>query len=77
LGSGAQARDEAQAAVCRITGELAGLAEEAAGEAEKLLVNTRRALRRARARAAELAAVGVHDAAAGRRRGRLSRAVND
>jgi IS5 family transposase len=74
---GAQARDEAQAAVRRITGELAGLAEKAAGEAEKLLVNARRALRRARARAAELAAVDVHDAAAGRRRGRLSRAVND
>jgi transposase, IS5 family len=74
---GAQARDEAQATVRRVTGELAGLAEKAAGEAEKLLINARRALRRARAKAAELAAVGGHDALAGRRRGRLRRAVND
>ena len=34
----------------RITGELAGLAERAAAEAEKLLVNARRALRRAQTR---------------------------
>src|SRR5688572_16822481 len=73
----AQTRDEAQAAVRRITGELAGLAERSAAEAEKLLVNARRALRRATAKAAELAAAGVHDATAGRRRGRLCRAVND
>jgi enoyl-[acyl-carrier-protein] reductase (NADH) len=63
--------------VRRVTGELAGLAERAAGEAEKLLVNARRTLRHATAKAAELAAAGVHDAAAGRRRGRLRRAVND
>ena len=36
-----------------------------------------RALRRARAKAAELATAGVQDATAGRRRGRLRRAVND
>lgn len=63
--------------VRRITGELAGLAEKAATEAEQLLVNARRALRRAQAKATELAASGFHDAAAGRRRGRLRRAVND
>jgi IS5 family transposase len=73
----AAGRDEAQAAVRRITGELAGLAERAAAEAEKLLVNARRALRRAQARAARLAAAGDRDPAAGRRRGRLRRAVND
>src|SRR5687768_1111263 len=42
-----QGRDEAQATVRRVTGELADLAERAAAEAEKLLVNARRALRRA------------------------------
>jgi IS5 family transposase len=63
--------------VRRVTGELAGVAERAAGEAEKLLVNARRTLRHAIAKAAELAAAGVHDAAAGRRRSRLRRAVND
>ena len=73
----AASRDEAQAAVRRITGELAGLAERTAAEAEKLLTNARRALRRAQATAAERAAVGVADPVAGRRRGRLRRAVND
>ena len=73
----AQTRDEAQAMVRPITGELAGLAERAAVDAEQLLGNARRALRRAQAKAAELAAAGVHDAAGGRRRGRLHRAVND
>jgi transposase, IS5 family len=78
LGSrGAQSRDEAQATVRRVTGELAGLAERAATEAGRLLANVRRALRRAQARAGELAAAGGRDAAAGRRRGRLRRAVND
>jgi transposase, IS5 family len=61
----AQGRDEAQAVVRRVTGELAGLADRAAADAEKLLVNARRALRRAQTRAAELAAVGHRDAAAG------------
>jgi IS5 family transposase len=73
----AQGRDEAQAAVRRVTGELAGLAERTARDAERLLANARQALRRAQARAADLAAAGLHDAAAGRRRGRLRRAVND
>ena len=73
----AQTRDQAQAAVRRITGELAGLAERTATEAEKLLRNARRALRVAQARAAALAAAGGSDPAAGRRRGRLRRAVDD
>src|SRR3954471_7697087 len=73
----AQGRDEAQAVVRRVTGELAGLADRAAAEAEKLLVNARRALRRAHTRAAQLAAAGGHDPVAGRRRGRLRRAVDD
>lgn len=70
-------RDEVQAAVLRSTGELAELAESAAGDAERLLVNAKRAVRRAKAKAAALAAHGERDAAAGRRRGRLVRAVND
>ena len=74
---GAQGREEAQAGVRRITGELAGLAERAAADAGRLLVNARCALRRAKTRAAELAAAGVLDPVAGRRRGRLHRAVND
>ncbi|HET6257395.1 MAG TPA: ISNCY family transposase [Pseudonocardia sp.] len=73
----AQTRDEAQAVVKRITGELAGLAERAAAEAEALLGNARRALRRAQTKAAQLAAAGEQDPDAGRRRGRLHRAVND
>jgi IS5 family transposase len=73
----AQGRDEAQAVVKRITGELAGLAERAAADAEALLGNARRALRRAQTKAAELTAAGAPDAAAGQRRGWLRRAVND
>ena len=73
----AQGRDEAQRTVARITAELAGLAERAAADAERLLANARRALRRAQRTAADLAAVGGRDAAAGRRRGRLRRAVDD
>src|SRR5918995_1661749 len=73
----AQTRDQAQAAVRRITGALAGLAERTATEAEKLLGNARRALHRAEAKAAQLVATGITDAVAGRRRGRLRRAVND
>jgi transposase, IS5 family len=69
-------RDEAQATVRRVTGELAELAATAADEAERLLANAKRALRRAKATAAELRERGEHDAAAGRRRGRLARAVN-
>jgi transposase, IS5 family len=73
----AQGRDDKQAAVARGTGELAGLAERAARDAGRLLANARAALRRAEAKAAALAAAGLNDAAAGRRRGRLRRAVND
>jgi IS5 family transposase len=70
-------RDEAKAAVLTSTGELAELANSAAREAQRLLVNAKRAVRRAQAKAADLRARGEHDAAAGRRRGRLVRAVND
>jgi IS5 family transposase len=70
---GAQRRGEAQATVARVTGELAGLAERASKDARRLLANARRALRRAQSRAA----AGLADAAAGRRRGRLRRAVSD
>ena len=63
--------------VRRKNAELADLAETAAAEAERLLANAKRALRMARTKAAELAATGCKDAAAGRRRGRLARAVND
>jgi transposase, IS5 family len=73
----AQGRDEAQATVRRVTGELAGLAERAARDAEKLLVNARRALHRAQRAAAERKAAGKPDPSAGRRRGRLRRAVDD
>jgi transposase, IS5 family len=74
---GAQRRDEAQATVARVTGELADLAGRAAADAGRLLANARRALRRAEARAAALAAAGGRDPVAGRRRGRLRRAVDD
>ena len=70
-------RDRVNGGVARITGELADLAEAAARDAHRLLGNARRALRRARATAAQLAQAGVRDAAAGRRRGRLARAVGD
>jgi IS5 family transposase len=70
-------REEATAAVLKSTGELAGLAQTAARDAERLLVNAQRAVRRATIKAAQLRARGEHDAAAGRRRGRLVRAVND
>ena len=53
-------RDRAQAAVRRITGELAGIAEAAMGEATVVIRNARRALR----------------AATGHRKGRLNRAIN-
>ena len=73
----AAGRDEAQATVRRVTGELAELAATAAEDAERLLVNAKRALRRAKAIAERLRERGEHDPAAGRRRGRLARAVND
>jgi IS5 family transposase len=58
---GQQHRDQAQAAVRRITGELAGIAEQAMREAAAVIRNATRALR----------------TAAGHRRGRLRRAIND
>jgi transposase, IS5 family len=70
-------RDEAQATVLRVTGELAELAATAVGDAQRLLGNAKAALRRARAAADNLRKRGMHDAAAGRRRGRLARAVAD
>ena len=73
----AQARDDKQATVLRMTGELAGLAECAAAGARRLLAGARRALRRAEDKAAALAAAGFADPAAGRRRGRLRRAADD
>ena len=75
-GSVAAARRRA-AVVRRVTGELAELAVTAVGDAGRLLVNAKRALRRAKAKANELSQRGGRDAAAGRRRGRLARAVND
>jgi transposase, IS5 family len=71
------AKQEALEVVRRKNAELAGLAETAANEAERLLANAKRALRAARKKAADWAASGGKDAAAGRRRGRLARAVND
>ena len=73
----AAGRDEAQATVRRVTGELAELAEASVAEAQRLLVNAKRALRRAKTKAERRRERGIHDAAAGRRRGRLARAVND
>jgi IS5 family transposase len=58
---GAQQRDEAQATVRRITGELADLAEAAARDAAAVVRNARRALRHA----------------TGRRKGRLRRALDE
>jgi IS5 family transposase len=79
LRSRAQAgqQDAKTAGVQRITGELATLARAAAMDAKKVLVNARRAVGRGRAEAAELAAAGIVDAAAGRLRGWLVRAIND
>jgi IS5 family transposase len=58
---GQQHRDQAQAVVRRITGELAGIAEAAMREATAVIRNAKRALR----------------AASGPRKGRLHRAIND
>jgi IS5 family transposase len=73
----AAGKDEARAAVRQLNGELADLAETAATDAERLLVNAKRALRRARTKAESMRARGEHDPVAGRRRGQLARAVND
>jgi IS5 family transposase len=69
--------DEAMEVVRRKNAELADLAETAAAEAERLLANAKRALPTARKKATDLAAAGGRDAVAGRRRGRLARAMND
>ena len=61
----------------RATGALAELADKAVTDAGRLLINAKRTLRRARAKAARLKACGQQDATAGRRRGRLVGAVND
>lgn len=58
---GAAAREEGQAAVLRITGQLADVAEAAMTDADAVLRHARRGLR----------------TATGRRRGRLHRAIND
>ena len=58
---GEQQRDEAQAAVRRVTGELANLAEAAMADAAAVIRNGKRALRRV----------------SGQTRGRLRRAIND
>jgi IS5 family transposase len=58
---GAAAREEGQAAVLRITGQLADIADAAMADADAVIRNARRGLRRA----------------TGRRRGRLQRAIND
>ncbi|HUO37227.1 MAG TPA: ISNCY family transposase [Mycobacterium sp.] len=70
-------RDEATTAVLKSTGELARLAQTAVRDAQRLLANARWALHRAKAKADQLRTHGIRDAAAGRRRGRLARAVND
>ena len=58
-------RDEAQAGVRRITGELVDLAERTVAEAERLLANARRGLTRARVNGAESAVGEDRDAVAG------------
>jgi transposase, IS5 family len=73
----AAAKEEALEVVRRKNAELADLAETAANEAERLLANAKRALRKAKADAARLRDAGQCDSAAGRRRGRLVRAVDD
>jgi IS5 family transposase len=57
---GQQQRDQAQTTVRRITGELAGIAEQAVGDAAAVLRNAKRALR----------------GASGRRKARLHQAIN-
>ncbi len=71
----AAGRDEAMAAVKKANAELADLADTAAEEAGRLLANAKRALRKARTTAAQRK-LDRPDPVAGRRRGRLARAVN-
>ena len=72
----AAARDEALAIVKRKNAELADLAEKTVKDLTRLRDNAKRAIRQAQAEAAKRAAEGSTDAAQGRRRGRLVRAVN-
>jgi transposase, IS5 family len=83
---GAQSKDEAMAAVTRVTGELAGLAAASAREAQAVLRNTRRALRKAtgqrRARLRQAAdhlatAIGQAHRLAGQARSRLRGVMPD
>lgn len=73
----AAAKEEALAVVKRKNAELAKLADTAADEAQRLLANAKRAIRKAKADAARRKVEGRPDPVAGRRRGRLVRAVND
>jgi IS5 family transposase len=73
----AAGRDVALAAVKRANAELTDLAETAAREADRLLTNAKRALRKAKTASAQRNADGCPDPAAGRRQGRLARAVHD
>ncbi|VBA55746.1 hypothetical protein LAUMK142_05233 [Mycobacterium pseudokansasii] len=57
--------------------ELAELAATAKDRAKRLLANAKRALRRAQAKADELRKHVIRGAAAGRRRGRLARPIDD
>ena len=73
----AQGRDEAQATVRRVTGELAGLAERAASGRGEAAGQRPPSVAPRPACAAERKAAGKPDPSAGRRRGRLRRAVDD
>jgi IS5 family transposase len=73
----AAAKEEAVELVWRKNAELADLAETAANEAERLVRNAKRALRKSQVDADRRKLEGCGDPAAGRRRGRLARAVND
>jgi transposase, IS5 family len=73
----AAGREGAMAAVTKANAELADLAGIAAAEAGRVLANAKRALRKARTTAAQRKVDGRPDPVAGRRRGRLARAVND
>ena len=73
----AAGRDEAMAAIKKANAELADLADTAATEAARLLANAKRALRKAKTTAAQRKVDRRPDPVAGRRRGRLARAVND
>ena len=73
----AAAKEEALAVVRRKNAELADLAETAAVEAERLLANAKRGRPQGPSRGGEAQGRGRRDAAAGRRRGRLVRAVDD